>query len=367
MNDAQWCEIEDRKELARGVDFERDMGNMNLYGVSFVVNRSGTRRHKYMLQNSDMTVHIKPEALGGKKYPEVHIVFRSEYLWRKNGWKNCVIETDRWVRKWARVRTTKVARLDAMIDIATPMPKLKDSYIEVVSKLRNKKEYVNREAIETQVESEIDMEKYSQGLKKSGFKFGSSKLMCRMYDKTIEIKKSGKTWLYELWGHNCPVFEENRLDNWEHGPTVTRIEFQCRRGILREMSIETIEDIEKGLADLWRFLTGKWLRLCQVGKDTNRARWKPKRIWKKAQESVSHFGKLYGVLRNRVVRPKAKQLEKQARGCMVSYAALACKFLYTDDVSIGENAVFQNVMGWLNEPQLKFDIRRRMALFGYME
>lgn|GEM_PF-3137790 len=103
-----------------------------------------------------------------------------------------------------------------------------------------------------------------------------------------------------------------------------------------------------------------------MNKDTNRTRWKVKKVWDKVQKAVTEFGRLFGVLRSRRFRPKAKQLEKQARGCSTSFGALACKFLRTEDISIGKNAVFNKFMEWLNDEQFEFDMKRKLARFGEM-
>ncbi|MBT4513313.1 MAG: hypothetical protein HOC20_14025 [Chloroflexi bacterium] len=254
FSDVQWYDLAEAKELARSVDFGEDMGSVNFQGVPFVVMRSGSRRHTYTLVNDDMTVQIKPGALGGTIYPEVHIVFRSAYLWRKNGWLDACIETKRWVSQWAHVRETKVSRMDVMVDLAIPMPKLQHNYIEVVSRMQKKHSFVEGQKREVLVESAMDIQQFTKGLKLTGYNFGSSELMCRMYDKTHEIKKSGKEWFKELWERS----------GWQEGTPVTRIEFQCRRKFLKEMSINSIDDIENGLADTWRYLTEDWLKLCVV-------------------------------------------------------------------------------------------------------
>src|SRR6266567_4036855 len=49
------------------------------------------------------------------------------------------------------------------------------------------------------------LQEYSYGKQQTGFTFGKDKkgkspLSCRIYDKTREIKQSGKEWVLDLWG-----------------------------------------------------------------------------------------------------------------------------------------------------------------------
>ena len=118
--------------------------------------------------------------------------------------------------------------------------------------------------------------------------------MCRMYNKTLEIKRSGKNWFEHLWSEN----------GWEKGKPVTRIEFQCRRKIIRMMKIETIEDLFSIVPDLWKYLTVEWLAIRIIQKDSHRTRWPASQFWRIIQYSVAWFGQTTGVSRIKQLRAK---------------------------------------------------------------
>jgi hypothetical protein len=94
-----------------------------------------------------------------------------------------------------------------------------------------------------------------EGQRISGFTIGKGKVTARIYDKTLEIRKSGKDWLYDLWGIE--------KDNQNH--RVWRVEFQLRREALKEFGIETFDDLLTASQALWNYCTSKWLSVRAAG------------------------------------------------------------------------------------------------------
>ena len=90
-----------------------------------------------------------------------------------------------------------------------------------------------------------------------GFIFGKGKIMARIYDKTLELRKSGKDWLYELWGVS-------------QGTQVWRVEFQLRREALKELRIETFDDLMAHSQALWNYCVNDWLRVRATGQQKAR-------------------------------------------------------------------------------------------------
>ena len=75
-------------------------------------------------------------------------------------------------------------------------------------------------------ETDLDVRSYSYGLQRSGLDFSARGLMsCCIYDKTRELKRSGKIWFENLWLQN----------GWEDGQTVWRVEFRFKREALHEL------------------------------------------------------------------------------------------------------------------------------------
>ena len=66
----------------------------------------------------------------------------------------------------------------------------------------------------------------------TGFTFGRDAIVARLYDKTAEIAHTGKDWMREIWGA--------RLDP---SKPVWRMEFQLRREVLAECSLQKPDDV----------------------------------------------------------------------------------------------------------------------------
>src|SRR5437764_1790639 len=86
---------------------------------------------------------------------------------------------------------------------------------------------VRRGFLPADLDGEIDeadgRQVYALGRRLTGFVFGvGSPLLARVYDKTTEIQRRGKTWLPDLWGER------------ESDEPVWRVEFQMRRAVLVE-------------------------------------------------------------------------------------------------------------------------------------
>jgi hypothetical protein len=87
--------------------------------------------------------------------------------------------------------------------------------------------------------------------------FGFSKhSVCslRVYDKSLELKDNPakRAFFHELWGVSL-----------DEKVSVTRVEFQLRKDILKELSSVKFEDLVQNLQGIWKYLTTKWFRLCE--------------------------------------------------------------------------------------------------------
>ena len=67
-------------------------------------------------------------------------------------------------------------------------------------------------------------------------------MSCRLYNKTLEIEKSGKEYFFPLW----------KEGGWDDESTVWRLEYQFKREVLNEIGIRTVQDLQdKKAALLW--------------------------------------------------------------------------------------------------------------------
>lgn len=129
----------------------------------------------------------------------------------------------------------------------------------------------------------IQIDRFHQSKRPSGWRIGKGNIMARLYNKTLEIEKSKKDYLKELW----------EKAGWDLTSDVWRLEFQFRRHFFTEIShtalgltlSKMINFISPGL---WQYGTGEWLQLVEVNPDdSNPARWPIHPAWKEFIEPCS--------------------------------------------------------------------------------
>lgn len=114
------------------------------------------------------------------------------------------------------------------------------------------------------------IDQYYEHKQLTGWRIGKGDVMGRIYDKTREIQKSGKEYLYDLWANQ----------GWDRQTKVWRIEFQFRREFLHEALIIQMEHYRENHENLWKYATQEWLNLTQVNPDDNNAsRWPIHPAW----------------------------------------------------------------------------------------
>jgi hypothetical protein len=93
--------------------------------------------------------------------------------------------------------------------------------------------------------------------------FGKGDFMARSYDKTAELKGDDvkREFFYNVWFERAGYVPEH----------VTRVEFQLRRPVLKELGINTVEDLKNNLDAIWLYCVGSgnsddkekgWCRFC---------------------------------------------------------------------------------------------------------
>lgn len=136
-----------------------------------------------------------------------------------------------------------------------------------------------------------------------------------LYDKTAEIKQSGKTYFHDIW----------KRSGWDGESRVWRLEVRFSREFLRLAGIDGAYDALDRLADLWQYSTSQWLRhvVTHEGmsdRDRERA---PVSSWWAVYAAGFDFGAGIGYLaRERKRQFKTEKLLRQAHGCMRSFFAL---------------------------------------------
>lgn len=103
----------------------------------------------------------------------------------------------------------------------------------------------------------------------SGFSIGKGDIRARIYNKTLEARKVGKDWVFELWDR-------------DRDSEVWRVEFQLRREALRSFEIESLADFLNASQSIWDYCTTQWLSMRgNAGKKTTRRKLTP--FWRQVQ------------------------------------------------------------------------------------
>lgn len=66
-----------------------------------------------------------------------------------------------------------------------------------------------------------------------------------------------------------------------------RVEFQLRRGVLKEFDVSTVEELLQRIDGMWAYCTQKWLTLCRPN-GPNVSRWGLTRKWRGVQSAKFH-------------------------------------------------------------------------------
>jgi len=335
-------ELTEAKNKAGERQFDRKGCGVEWFGTEFNMAARGAMGYEWVMRNADVAVCITREARGGSIIPEVYVTFSSQNLWT-NGMDGAVMMFERWLSGWAVIRDRKVSRVDLSIDIEMPFPVI-DIKSEIVSRARKKMRVSELVKIEHHVECRRD----------TGYRFGSGDLVGRLYDKTKEIRISQKEWMGEVW----------KVEGWQGETTVVRYEFQCRRNFLKEISANSFEELKERLADIWRYCTHDWLRVCEQGANTNQSRWKSKDYWTLIQQSLSMFGQAYGVLRMKSKKVRYDHLLKEIRGCCVSAVAVLGSGLGT---ATGMFKLEKDLQAMLKSEAFLIDVAKRKGAVANME
>jgi len=330
------------KNKAGEKQFDKKGYGVEWFGTEFNMTARGAMGYEWVMRNSDVTVCIAREAKSGSIIPEVYVTFSSQNLWT-NGLDSAVMIFESWLSKWAVISGNKISRADLCLDIAMPFPVI-DINNEIVSRARKKRRVNEPVKIEHHVECRRD----------TGYRFGSGDLVGRFYDKTNEIKVSQKEWMKEVW----------KSESRDGESPVVRYEFQCRRNFLKEMSVNSFEELKERLADIWRYCTHDWLRVCDQGANTNQSRWKSKDYWTLIQQSFNLFGQAYGVLRMKSKKVRYDHLLKQIRGCCVSAVAVLSSGLGTDT---GMFKLKEDLQAMVQSEDFLTDLAKRQGAVANME
>jgi hypothetical protein len=220
-------------------------------------------------------------------YPILRLVLSSEFLW-SHGYIQAKEITEKFLNNICAYEKIQVSRCDLTADFEGGCPQITlDQFVtaarskDLIGGIHNKGHYL------------------------TGYTVGGRAIHLDIYDKTFEIKhKSHKEWFYDPW----------RLNGWDGESPVTRYEYRIRREALKEMHIETWDDLYSNLGGLWNYCTNDWLTVRDIGERGGRRTrsWAICEWWKRVQEVA--FGDVTNIVRDRVRKCHIDNLLKSFQG-----------------------------------------------------
>jgi hypothetical protein len=231
---------------------------------------------------------------------------------------------------------------------------------------------------------DLYVNEHSFGLKQTGFDFSKrGALSCTIYDKTREMKQSGKEWFTDIW----------RLHGWDETEdgAVWRVEFKFKREALHELQqvdefwgIENAFDLPERLSVLWAYAAGHvqvnesdeppdgWLRCVIPTSDKNRARWLTHPAWKVVQGAF-HDKQALPEEMGKLVRKRHEQHNIQkGLEAIIGYATSLSSWVGEDlaepdiDLSVFLHWLAEHGQDYLERKELDFgaEVQRKRVKFG---
>lgn len=224
--------LEEGKECAQSEDRRvRAQAQIDIGGTLYKVYPHGSKPFAYVFENN--LFYVRVSRRGSVGYPMVQARISSEVLTRADlvdavGALRFIVGTLGEVSD-----SEAISRVDLCVDFVTEIPVDSITRGQWIGRARNVAWYADQTEF-------------------TGWAIGQGgPISARLYDKTIEIKKSGKDYLKEIWLE----------DGWNGADHVWRMEFQLLRAPLVELGIKSIAGLKGNVAGLWQYLTEDWLRL----------------------------------------------------------------------------------------------------------
>jgi hypothetical protein len=249
MSESVDAELRELKKLAQDRDDLAAKAQYKLGDHIFEVKDKSSGLFPFTIE--DDAFQIRLSAHHAKSMPMAYVKVSSHYLSHKTP-----AEAEAHLRSLlyplGEVNPPKVSRIDLFVDFASSVDM----------------EEWSRRAWVTKASS---VSQYAQDQTFTGWLVGAgSALMARLYNKQIEIKKSGKTYLEPLW----------REIGWDTVQPVWRLEFQFKREVLDQLGLNSVPGVLDHLNGLWSYATTEWLKLTMPSEtDKTRSRWPIHPLW----------------------------------------------------------------------------------------
>lgn len=216
----------------------------------FQVKDRGAGLFPYILEDPAFRLQI-PKATS-KALPVVYVKLSSGFLASVN-LEIAEDEAYQIAEEFGRIEEpAKVGRIDLFVDFVTSVDP----------------ESWNRSAWVTRASA---INSYSIDGKFTGWAVGvGGPIAARLYNKTEEIKKSGKDYLKTLW----------REVGWDGESQVWRMEIQLKREVLSQLGLKDFASVAASLNGIWSYALTQWLKLAIPNPgDQKRSRWPIHPLW----------------------------------------------------------------------------------------
>jgi hypothetical protein len=300
-----WDQVDELRKLGE-LNESAELAEFPETGQAFFVQPRGLRWYSLWLSSDDYELLMSKS----DRRPAVQVQLHSAYL-HSMGVHDAMRLVGETLRKSVMTDTRVelgVSRIDLYADVQGWPLELGDLE-RFVSWSRVRRGFLPAD-LDGEVDETDSRQVYALGRRLTGFVFGvGSPLLARVYDKTTEIQRRGKTWLPDLWGER------------ESDEPVWRVEFQMRRPVLVEHGLRTVEEVLAGVQDLWRYCAEDWLTYRRPTSDSRLRRWPIDPAWEVVQ-SVRLAPSVLGVVRRRNAEASEERVVQGLAGYVTSLAAL---------------------------------------------
>lgn len=284
--------LEEAKEEAK-IDRLKEI-TIGFGGRRFKIMPNGSRFHSYILHNDNLEIKLARHRSKSKNNFPIAVRLKSLYLWEK-GFLNAYMETMDFLENnmKGKIIDNKVSRADLCC------------HTDELFLTSNLEVWRGRFR-------KIEVFTYNRCI--NGFTFGSfaeKNIMCRIYDKTLEIKSSGKEWFKEIWNR-----VGMNLNN------VWNVEFQVGRKYFKEHQIESSQDFILKMRGIWEKLTKTWINYIELDNE-RKSRCTVREEWLNIQNAYLDFCLQEPIKRETQKNYDAQRLVPQLVGILTSYGA--CK------------------------------------------
>jgi len=266
-----------------------------LFEWPFIIKPHGTNGYEWLLKGHDYTIKV-----GNWKdlrdRPSIMAEISSETLWHLGVEEAVSRLKDIISNSGGNLIEVKLSRADLCIDVLIP------------------KELWSIHLIDYAVTRATDIAPYYKHRKLTGIRIGKGIISARLYDKPLEIaQQSKKYWMYAIWGIGIDEIPDDKM--------IIRIEFQLRREFLKQVKLNTIDDLISLHSNAWARCTQIWLRFEDgIGKHVSRRKTLP--FWKAIQAGYEGAQRANPLVREKAYVQDKRRVMSQIIGHLSSLMAI---------------------------------------------